>query len=136
MRQKIDLWAPRVLSISRIAIGLLFLQHGSSKLFGFPLQQNEGVALLSLMGVAGILEFFGGLFFLVGRFTRSVAFILSGMMAVAYLMAHATQALLPIANGGELALLYSFIFLYYAFAGGGAWSADRFCFLKKRCSTD
>jgi putative oxidoreductase len=79
---------------------------------------------MSLMGVAGILELFGGALLLVGLFTRPVAFILSGFMAVAYFMAHAGRSFFPILNGGELAALYCFVFFYFVFAGGGAWSLD------------
>jgi putative oxidoreductase len=109
----------------RIVAALLFLQHGSQKLFGIPAsQQAASFPLLSLMGIAGILEFFGGLFVLLGLFTRPTAFILSGQMAVAYFMAHAPHGLLPLVNHGELAVLYCFVFLYLAAAGGGPWSLD------------
>ena len=109
----------------RIVIGLLFLEHGSQKLFGVPGSQHAPSApLLSLIGVAGVLEFCGGLFVLIGLFTRPIAFILSGQMAVAYFIAHAPRGLLPIINGGELAVLYCFVFLYLAFAGAGPWSFD------------
>ena len=110
----------------RIVIGLLFLQHGSQKLFGIPGsgQPAPNFSWLSLMGAAGVLEFFGGLLILVGLFTRPVAFILSGQMAVAYFMAHAKQGFLPIMNRGELAVLYCFAFLYLSVAGGGVWSID------------
>jgi putative oxidoreductase len=82
-------------------------------------------SLLSLMGVAGVLEFFGGLLILLGLFTRPTAFILSGLLAVAYFMAHAPGGFWPIQNQGELAVLYCFVFLYLAAAGGGEWSVDR-----------
>ncbi|MDQ3179469.1 MAG: DoxX family protein [Acidobacteriota bacterium] len=119
-------WTPRVLSILRIIAGFLFLWHGSQKLFGFPPSGQPGDGSLPpLILVAGILEFFGGLLLLLGLFTRPVAFILSGMMAVAYFMAHAPGGLLPLVNKGELAVLFCFVFLYFAFAGGGAWSSDR-----------
>jgi putative oxidoreductase len=119
-------WTPRLLSVLRIIVGFLFIAHGSQKLFGFPPGQRAGTpALLSLAGVAGILEFFGGLLILVGLFTRPVAFILSGQMAVAYFMVHAPRGFWPIVNGGELAVLYCFTFLYLAAAGGGPWSLDR-----------
>lgn len=116
----------------RIVIGLLFLQHGSQKLFGIPGsgQPAPNFSLLSLMGVAGVLEFFGGLLILVGLFTRPVAFILSGQMAVAYFMAHAPHGLLPIVNKGELAVLYCFVFLFLSAAGGGVWSVDH-CLLRR-----
>ena len=120
-------WTPRLLSVLRIVTGLLIMQHGAQKLFGFPAgpQPQPTAPLLSMMGFAGVLEFFGGLLFLLGLFTRPVAFILSGLMAVAYFMAHAPQGFWPVLNRGELAALYSFVFLYFAVAGGGEWSLDR-----------
>lgn len=119
-------WTPRLLSVLRIIVGFLFIAHGSQKLFGFPPGQRAGAPLqLSLAGIAAILEFFGGLLILFGLFTRPVAFILSGQMAVAYFMAHAPRGFWPIANGGELAVFYCFVFLYLAAAGGGPWSLDR-----------
>ena len=130
--QSCEKWAPYVLGILRIVTGFLFLQHGSAKLLGIPhLAMFEGgVPLMSLMGVAGILELVGGSLILLGLFTRPVAFILSGQMAVAYFMAHAPNGFLPILNQGELAALYSFIFLYFAFAGGGKLSLDGVVFKK------
>lgn len=119
-------WAPRLLSVLRIIAGFLFMVHGAQKLFGFPVPMPGGApSLKSLIGVAGILEFFGGLLILLGLFTRPVAFILSGMMAVAYFMAHAPGGFWPLMNRGELSVLYCFIFLYLAAAGGGMWSIDR-----------
>lgn len=125
-------WAPHALSLLRIIAGFLILQHGVQKVFGVltappapgapPRAQFE---LLSMVGVAGLLEFFGGLLLLLGLFTRPVAFVLSGLLAVAYFMAHAPQGFWPILNRGELAALYSFVFLYLAAAGGGPWSVDR-----------
>ena len=118
-------WSPRLLSIMRIVTALLFMQHGSQKLFGIPsAQQTSPVPLLSLIGVAGVLEFFGGLLILLGLFTRPVAFILAGEMAVAYFLRHAPQGFWPLLNRGELAGLYCFVFLYLAVAGGGPWSVD------------
>jgi putative oxidoreductase len=113
---------PYVLSILRIVIGLLFLEHGLSKVFGFP---TPGPALNSLLILAAFLETVGALLFLVGAYTRIVAFILSGEMAFAYFMAHAPRAFFPLANGGQLAIVFCFLFLYFAFAGGGPWSVDR-----------
>jgi putative oxidoreductase len=119
-------WAPRLLSVLRIVTGFLYAAHGSQKLFGFPPAQPPGAPpLLSLVGVAGLLEFFGGLLILLGLFTRPVAFILSGQMAVAYFMAHAPRGFWPVLNGGELAVFYCFVFLYLAATGGGPWSLDR-----------
>jgi putative oxidoreductase len=115
-------WTPRLLSVLRIVAAFLFLAHGSQKLFGFPAPARAASGALVM--VAGVLEFFGGLLLLLGLFTRIVAFILSGQMAVAYFMAHAPQGFWPVLNGGELAALYCFVFLYLAAAGGGAWSLD------------
>lgn len=120
-------WSPRILSVMRIVVALLFVQHGAQKLFGFLAPPGAAIPpLLSLMGVAGILEFFGGLLVALGLFTRPVAFILSGLMAVAYFMAHAPKGFWPLQNRGELAMIWSFVFLYLAVAGGGTWSLDRF----------
>jgi putative oxidoreductase len=119
-------WSPRLLSILRIITAFLFIQHGSMKLLGFPPSEAfAGVKLFSLVGFAGVLELFGGLMVLLGLFTRPVAFILSGEMAFAYFMAHAPRGLYPMLNHGELAVLYCFVFLYLAVAGGGVWSIDR-----------
>ena len=118
------LWAPRVLSILRIVAALLFFEHGTSKLLGFPPSEHSGPEFLSLPWIAGALELVGGALLVVGLFTRLVAFILSGEMAFAYWMAHAPQGPFPLANGGDAAILYCFVFLYLAFAGGGPWSLD------------
>jgi putative oxidoreductase len=118
-------WTPQVLSLLRIASALLFMQHGTMKLLDYPPTGDyDDLPLLSIVGVAGILELFGGALLLVGLFTRPVAFVLSGMMAVAYFVAHASRSFFPIINDGELAALYCFVFFYLAFAGGGAWSLD------------
>jgi putative oxidoreductase len=118
-------WAPRLLSVLRIVTALLFMQHGSAKLFHVPHQQMfDHLQLLSLLGLQGVLEFFGGLLLLVGLFSRPVAFVLSGDMAVAYFMAHFPRGWLPIVNGGDLAVLFSFVFLYLCAAGPGPWSLD------------
>ena len=116
-------WQPRLLGLLRIVTALLLLQHGTAKLFGFPhVAMFDNVQLLSLLGIAGILEFAGGVLLLLGVCTRPVAFILSGEMAVAYFLAHAQKSFFPILNQGELAVLYCFVLLYLAVAGGGAWS--------------
>jgi putative oxidoreductase len=123
----LESWRPRALAILRIVTAYLFIPHGTAKLFGVPYQKmHEGVQLLSLTGVSGVLEVFGGALLLIGLFTRPVAFVLSGFMAVAYFMAHASQGnvLLPLLNRGELAVMYCFVFLYFVFAGAGAWSID------------
>ena len=118
-------WSPRLLSILRIMSGLLFLQHGTAKLFGAPhVAMFDGLQLFSVMGAAGVIELVGGTLLLVGLFTRPVAFILSGQMAAAYFMAHAPAGFLPILNGGEMAVMYCFTFLYFAAAGAGAYSLD------------
>jgi putative oxidoreductase len=118
-------WTPRILSILRIIIGFLYLQHGMAKLFGIPhIAMFDNLQLYSLLGLAGVLELAGGLLILVGLFTRITAFILSGEMAVAYFMAHAPHGFLPILNQGELAVVYCFVFLYLSVAGGGAYSID------------
>lgn len=118
-------WAPRLLSIMRIMTGLLLLQHGTAKLFQFPpIPMFANLSITSLPGIAGILELVGGVLMILGLFTRSTAFILSGMTAFAYFIAHAPRGFYPILNGGELAALYCFVFLYIAAAGPGPWSID------------
>ncbi len=118
-------WTPRLLSILRIITAFLFIAHGAQKLFGFLAPPGmPGFPLLSQMGIGGVLEFFGGLLLLLGLFTRPVAFILSGMMAVVYFQMHAPGGFWPLQNKGELAVLYCFVFLFLAVAGGGAWSID------------
>jgi len=119
-------WTPRVLSILRIVAAFLFLAHGAQKLFGFLAAPSwKAPATFSQMWVGGVLEFFGGILLLLGLFTRPVAFILSGMMAVAYFQMHAPGGFWPLQNKGELAALYAFLFLFLAVAGGGEWSVDR-----------
>jgi putative oxidoreductase len=120
----IVVWAPRVLSIVRIMVALLFLEHGTQKLLGFPAGGNPQPALFTLPWTQGVFEFVGGVLLAVGLFTRPVAFILSGDMAVAYFMAHAPQSFFPVVNRGDAAILYCFIFFYIFFAGPGPWSVD------------
>jgi putative oxidoreductase len=115
---------PYILSLLRIVVGLLFLQHGLSKVFNFP-APSPVPSLSGLLILAALLETVGAALFLVGAYTRIVAFILSGEMAFAYFMAHAPRSSYPIVNAGELAVLFCFIFLYFAFAGGGPLSVDR-----------
>ena len=115
-------WQPRVLSAVRIVVALLFLQHGLVKVFGFPIPAPA--SLPPLLMLAAAIEIVGSLLLLIGLFTEVAAFIMSGEMAVAYFMAHAPTSLYPIANGGDAAILYCFIFLYLAVAGGGPWSLD------------
>jgi putative oxidoreductase len=117
-------WTPRVLSVLRIVAGLLYFEHGMQKLFDFPASTGGAVPLFSYSGLIGTLEFVGGLFLVIGLFTRQTAFILSGMMAVAYWTAHAPKSHFPAVNGGDAAILFSFLFLYFAFAGAGPWSLD------------
>jgi len=118
-------WAPRLLSILRIIMAFMFMQHGAQKLFGLlGGSRGEPPPFLSQTWIGGVLEFFGGLLILLGLFTRPVAFILSGMMAVAYFQVHAPRAFWTIQNAGELAALYCFVFLYLSAAGGGPWSLD------------
>ena len=118
-------WSPRLLGVLRIILGFLFLQHGTAKLFGVPhVAMFDGLQLFSVMGAAGVIELVGGSLLLVGLFTRPVAFILSGQMAAAYFMAHAPAGIMPILNCGEMAVMYCFTFLYFAAAGGGAYSLD------------
>lgn len=117
-------WAPRVLSILRIVAALLFFEHGSQKLLGFPASERGAPEILSLPWIAGVLEIVGGALLVVGLFTRPTAFILSGLMAFAYWLAHAPRSVFPVLNGGDAAILFCFVFLYLVFAGGGAWSLD------------
>ena len=117
-------WEPRVLSILRIVIGLLFMEHGLAKLFGFPTSATQP-AMFHLLWFAGVLESFGGLLLVLGLFTRPVAFVLSGEMAVAYFMSHEPRNFFPMLNGGDAAILYCFIFFYLFVVGGGRWSLDR-----------
>lgn|SRR5690606_28846808 len=118
-------WAPRMLSILRIVAALIFMEHGTQKLLGFPPTDGPGPGMFTLPWVAGVLELFGGALLVLGLFTRPVAFILSGEMAFAYWMAHAPQNFFPVNNGGDAAILYCFVFLYIAAAGGGPWSLDQ-----------
>jgi putative oxidoreductase len=120
-------WQPRAQGLLRIIVGYLFIPHGTAKLFGTPhVAMFDGLQVMSLMGAAGILELVGGALMLIGLCTRPVAFVLSGFMAVAYFMAHASKGspLLPMLNMGELAVVYCFVFLFFAAAGAGAWSVD------------
>lgn len=118
-------WQPEALAILRIVTGLTFMAHGVIKLFGFPEGAQPGQQeIASLMGVAGILETVGGVLIILGLFTRPTGFILSGMMAVAYFMAHFPQSPYPAVNGGDAAILFCFVFLYLVTSGPGAWSLD------------
>ena len=120
-----QVWSPRLLSVLRIVTALLFMAHGTAKLFHVPhLPMFDNFQLMSLIGVQGVLEAGGGLLLLVGLFSRPVAFVLSGDMAVAYFMAHWPKSWVPILNGGDLAVLFCFVFLYLWIAGPGPWSID------------
>ena len=114
------------LSLLRIVTAFLFIAHGTQKMFGFPAEQRYPFELFSLTGVAAVLEIAGGALLLIGLFTRPVAFVLSGLMAFAYFIAHAPQNFWPLNNGGESAVLFCFVFLYLAAAGGGSISVDAF----------
>jgi putative oxidoreductase len=123
-RSFVSAWAPRALSLLRIVAGFMFMAHGMQKILNFPTPFAQPVATFSLIGLAGWMELVGGALVLIGLFTRPVAFLLSGEMAFAYFMAHAPGGFWPLLNRGELAALYSFVFLYFAAAGGGPWSVD------------
>ena len=122
-----DSLTPKAMALLRIVSGYLFLLHGSSKLLHVPhVDMFDGLQLMSLMGLAGIIELVGGALLILGLFTRPAAFVMSGEMAAAYFMAHASQgnALVPMLNQGEAAVLFCFVFLFFAAAGAGAWSLD------------
>jgi putative oxidoreductase len=118
-------WSPRLLSILRFMAGLMLLEHGTAKLFKFPVvAMLAKLDLASMPGIAGFFELIGGALLLLGLFTRPVAFIMAGMTAVAYFTVHFKQGFFPILNGGELAALYCFVLIYIASAGPGPWSLD------------
>ncbi len=122
-KEQLTGWA---LSLLRIVTALLFIEHGTQKYFGFPVPFPMGeIHLASLLGVAGVLELIGGTLLLFGVFTRPVALLLSGEMAIAYFMMHMPQNFYPIANGGEAAILFCFVFLLIAAAGPGSWAIDK-----------
>src|SRR5262245_15409353 len=119
-------WTSSLLSVQRVVVAFLFLIHGTQKLFQFPAPVPGGgpIPIASLFGAAGVIEVIGGSLLLVGLFTRPVAFVLAGEMAIAYFKAHASNGFWPLLNGGELAVLYCFTFLFFAAVGGGRWSLD------------
>lgn len=129
MFASLDKYQPQALAVLRIVTALTFMAHGTQKLLGFPASQMGPTELFSLMGLAGILEIFGGAAILLGLFTRPVAFVLSGMMAYAFWFVHVPMMgqgnIIPAANGGDGAVLFCFVFLYLVFAGPGAWSLDQ-----------
>ena len=123
--QTLDRYAPYALAALRIVTALIFMAHGTQKLFGFPAPPGSGLpAAFSLSWIGAVMELVGGLLILVGVFTRPVAFLLAGEMAVAYWMFHAPRSFYPILNGGDAAILYCFVFLLLVFTGPGAWSLD------------
>lgn len=129
-------WTPRMLSVLRIVAAFLFMAHGAQKLFGFLAPPTmPRFAPLSQMWIAGVLELFGGGLLLLGLFTRPVAFILSGLMAVAYFQSHAPGGFWPLQNRGELAALYCFLFLFFSVAGAGEWSLDRLLWRRTATAT-
>ena len=121
---KLAAWAPQMLSVLRIMAAALFLQHGLSKFFGFPAPSPANFQAMSLLGVAGTIEVVGSVLLGLGLFTRIAAFIMSGEMAFAYFMGHAPSSFYPLVNRGEGAILFCFLFLYIALAGGGPWGID------------
>ncbi|MFI5411334.1 DoxX family protein [Kaistia sp. UC242_56] len=121
--EKISKFQPYTLGLLRIVSSLIFMAHGTQKILGFPASDNSP-AMFSLSWTAGMLELIGGFLLLIGLFSRPVAFVLSGLMAFAYWMAHAPRSVYPVLNGGDAAILYCFIFLYLVFAGPGRWSVD------------
>ena len=120
---RLSAFAPAVLSLVRLMSGLLFLEHGTQKLLGFPASDMHP-PLMSIFGAAGVIELVGGVLIAIGLFTRPAAFIASGMCAFAYFIAHAPKTFFPALNGGDAAILFCFIFLYFVFAGGGRYSLD------------
>jgi putative oxidoreductase len=122
--ERLSAYQPYALAALRIIAALLFIEHGTMKLFAFPVAQMEG-SLPPLMLVAALFELIGGILILIGLFTRPVALLLSGEMAIAYFMAHSPRGFFPAVNQGESAILYCFVFLFLAFAGAGAFAADK-----------
>jgi putative oxidoreductase len=122
----LDRWSPYALGLLRIVAAVIFFEHGTQKLFGFPERAGGGAgpALFSMIWVAGALEIIGGALLAIGLFTRPTAFVMSGLMAAAYWIAHAPRSPFPVLNGGDAAILYCFLFLYLVFAGPGAFALD------------
>ena len=121
---RVSKYWPEMLSIARVVIGLLFLEHGTAKLFGFPHTTMAQSGMFTLLWVQGVIELVGGALFAAGFMTLCVAFVLAGDMAVAYFMAHAPKGFFPILNGGDAAILYCFVFLLYFLAGPGRWAVS------------
>ena len=126
LQSKLEEYSGELLSLLRIFAGYTFMLHGTQKLFSFPIEPRMEVELVSMIGLAGLIETIGGLLLVIGLFTRPVAFLCAGMMGVAYWIAHVPQGnfLWPLANGGDAAVLFCFGFLYIAAVGGGKWSVD------------
>ena len=125
-------WAPQILSVLRFFTGAMFACHGAQKMFGAFGGMPPGIELpWYIPWIAAPIEFFGGILIAVGLFTRPIAFLASGLMAVAYFKGHGLTSFWPKANGGELAVLYCFVFLYIAAAGPGAWAVDNLLFRKR-----
>jgi putative oxidoreductase len=126
MFDRLSTWSPQARALLRIMAALLTIQHGTQKYFAFPASEwfPEAPEVLSLMGVAGLIELVGGVLVLIGLFTRPAAFILSGFMASAYFLGHMPQGFFPANNMGDAAILFCFVFFYLLFAGPGAWSVD------------
>ena len=126
-------WSGEILSALRIVSAFTFIQHGTQKMFSFPVEARGPFDLMTLNpGLAGVLEVVFGALLLLGIFTRQVAFVLSGLMAFAYFMVHAPRGFWPLVNGGEAAALYCFLFLYFSAAGAGPWSVDALIFNRRR----
>jgi putative oxidoreductase len=126
MMQQLEKFSPQMLSILRIVSGLIFFEHGLQKWLGFPAAAagHGATSVATMSGFGGLIELIGGLLLTLGLFTRPVAFILAGEMAVAYWYAHFARGFFPVNNGGDAAILYCFVFLYILFAGAGPWSID------------
>ena len=125
MNETLAAWTPRALSVLRIIMGLMIIQHGMAKILGFPAVASfANLSPFSLIGVAGLIELIGGALLIVGLLTRPVAFIISGEMAFAYFMAHAPKDFYPLINGGTLAIMFCFTCLFLSTAGAGPWSVD------------
>ena len=125
MNETLAAWTPRALSVLRIIMGLMIIQHGMAKILGFPAVASfANLSPFSLIGVAGLIELIGGALLIIGLLTQPVAFIVSGEMAFAYFMVHAPRSFFPLINGGTLAIMYCFTCLYLSTAGAGPWSVD------------
>jgi putative oxidoreductase len=122
-----DVWSPRLLSIVRILLGLLYMQHGLSKYFGFPTPSPQNFQAMSLLGLAGIIELVGGFLLALGVYTRWVAFVISGEMVVAFFIVRQrlSTSFFPLRSGGQLEAVYSIFFFTFFLVGGGAWSIDK-----------